>query len=157
MNDHDEIRELLALAVAGGLVPAEEERVARHMRSCTRCAAEFESLRVVADGLRRLPTPQPSRGLVERTRARAEARFAEEAEHRWHRGVMVFVILFAWALTLASWPVFQLISSGLLGMLDSNWNQAWIRFASIATFVWLAGGAAALLVGLDRRGERRMA
>jgi predicted anti-sigma-YlaC factor YlaD len=157
MNDHDEIRELLALAVAGGISPAEEDRVALHMRSCTGCAAEFDSLRLVAERLRRLPTPQPSRDLVERTRARAAARFVEEADHHWHRAVMIFLTIFAWAVTLASWPVFRLVSGGLLGMLDSNWNQAWIRFASFATFVWLAGGAAALLVGLHRRGERSMA
>lgn len=157
MSDHDEIRELMALAVAGGLAPSEEERVARHILTCNSCAAEFDDWRLLADGLRRMATPQPSRGLVERTRARAEARLAEEAEHRWHRGVMIFLTLFAWALTLASWPLFRLVSGGLLGMLDSNWNQAWIRFASVATFVWLAGGAAALLVGLQRRSERRMA
>jgi anti-sigma factor RsiW len=157
MNGHDEIRALLALAVASALDPADEDQVARHIRSCSSCAEELESLRLLTEGLRRLPTPQPSRGLVERTRARAEARFAEEAEHRWHRGVMIFLTIFAWAVTLASWPLFRLVSSGLLGMLDSNWNQAWIRFASVATFVWLAGGAAALLVGLHQRGERRMA
>jgi hypothetical protein len=70
---------------------------------------------------------------------------------------MIFLTFFAWALTLASWPLFRLLSSGLLGMLDSNWDQAWIRFATVTTFVWVAGGAAALLVGLQRRNERRMA
>src|SRR5579864_8984289 len=114
MNDHNEIRELLALAVAGGIAPAEEDRVARHMRSCTGCAAEFDSLRLVAERLRRLPTPQPSRDLVERTRARAAARFVEEADHHWHRAVMIFLTIFAWAVTLASWPVFRLVSGGLL-------------------------------------------
>jgi anti-sigma factor RsiW len=157
VSDHDQIRDMLPLAVAGGLAPADEERVARHIRSCSSCAAEFDDWRLLAGVLRRMPTPQPPRGLVERTRARAEARLAEEAEHRWHRAVMIFLTFFAWALTLASWPLFRLLSSGLLGMLDSNWDQAWIRFATVTTFVWVAGGAAALLVGLQRRNERRMA
>jgi anti-sigma factor RsiW len=157
MNDHDDIQELLELAAAGALDQAEEERVERHMRSCNSCAEEFESLRLLAEGLRRLPTPQPSRGLVERTRARAEIRLAEESEQRWHRGVMVFLVLFAWVVTLVSWPVYRFVSGGLLGMLEPQWNQAWIRFAGFTTIVWMAGGAAALLIGLQQRGERRLA
>jgi anti-sigma factor RsiW len=157
MNDHDEIRGMLAIAAAGALDSADEERVARHIRTCASCAHEVDGLRHLAEGLRRLPTPQPPRGLVERTRARAEALLVEEAEHRWHRGVLVFLSLFAWAVTLVSWPVFRFVSGGLLEMMNSDWNQAWIRFAGFATIVWLGGGAAALLVGLHQRGERRIA
>ncbi len=156
MSEHDEIRELLALAAAGALDANEEERIARHMRSCALCSEELDSWKQMALGLRRLPTPQAPRGLVERARARAEARLVEEAEHRWNRSVMIFLIVFAWALTLMSWPVARLLSRGLLGLLDPRLSQAWIGFAGFTTLAWLGGGAAAILLALRQRREGRM-
>jgi hypothetical protein len=157
MNDHEKIRELLALAVADALTRAEEEQVMNHVRSCTECSSELDSWRLLAAGMRRLPTPQPRPLIVERARARAEIRFAEEAEHRWHRIVMIGVILFAWALTLMSWPVVRLVSGGLLGMLDPRLNHAWLGFAVFTTVVWMTGGAAAVFLSLQQRRERRLA
>lgn len=157
MNDHEKIRELLALSVADALTQAEEEQVMNHVRSCAECSSELDSWRLLAAGMRRLPTPQPRPLIVERARARAEIRFAEEAEHRWHRIVMVGVILFAWALTLASWPVVRLVSGGLLGMLDPRLNHAWLGFAVFTTIIWMTGGAAAVFLSLQQRRERRLA
>jgi predicted anti-sigma-YlaC factor YlaD len=157
MNDHEKIRELLALAVADALTRAEEEQVMKHVRSCSACSSELDSWRLLAAGMRRLPTPQPRPLIVERARARAEIRFAEEAEHRWHRIVMIGVILFAWALTLMSWPVVRLVSGGLLGMLDPRLNHAWLGFAVFTTIVWMTGGAAAVFLSLQQRRERRLA
>ena len=157
MNDHEKIRELLALLVADALTPAEEEQVMNHARSCAECSSELDSWRLLAAGMRRLPTPQPRPLIVERARARAETRFAEEAEHRWHRIVMIGVILFAWALTLMSWPVVRLVSGGLLGMLDPGLNHAWLGFAAFTTIVWMTGGAAAVFLSLQQRRERRLA
>ena len=157
MNDHEKIRELLALAVADALTRAEEEQVMNHVRSCTECSSELDSWRLLAAGMRRLPTPQPRPLIVERARARAEIRFAEEAEHRWHRIVMIGVILFAWALTLMSWPVVRLVSGGLLGMLDPRLNHAWLGFAVFTTVVWMTGGAAAVFLSLQQRRERSLA
>jgi Putative zinc-finger len=157
MNDHEKIRELLALSVADALTHAEEEQVMNHVRSCAECSSELDSWRLLAAGMRRLPTPQPRPLIVERARARAEIRFAEEAERRWHRIVMIGVILFAWALTLMSWPVVRLVSGGLLGMLDPGLNHAWLGFAVFTTVVWMTGGAAAVFLSLQQRRERRLA
>jgi Putative zinc-finger len=157
MNDHDKIRELLALSVADALTQAEEEQVMNHARSCAECSSELDSWRLLAAGMRRLPTPQPRPLIVERARARAEIRFAEEAENRWHRVVMIGVILFAWALTLISWPVVRLVSGGLLGMLDPRLNHAWLGFAVFTTIIWMTGGAAAVFLSLQQRRERRLA
>ncbi len=157
MNDHDEIRALLALAAAGALEPDEEDRVAGHIRSCSDCANEAASWQSIAGHLRRLPTPQPSAALVQRTRALAEARFVEEAEARWQRGVLIFVVTFAWVLTIVSWPLFRLITGGLLDLLDPRLNQTWITFAGFTTLVWLTGGTAAVLLSLRQRRERRLA
>jgi hypothetical protein len=157
MNDHEKIRELLALSVADALTQAEEEQVMNHTRSCTECSSELDSWRLLAAGMRRLPTPQPRPLIVERARARAEIRFAEEVENRWHRIVMIGVILFAWALTLMSWPVVRLVSGGLLGMLDPRLNHAWLGFAVFTTIIWMTGGAAAVFLSLQQRRERRFA
>ena len=157
MNDHDKVRELLALSVADALTQAEEDQVMNHARSCAECSSELDSWRLLAAGMRRLPTPQPRPLIVERARARAEIRFAEEAENRWHRVVMIGVILFAWALTLMSWPVVRLISGGLLGMLDPRLNHAWLGFAVFTTIIWMTGGAAAVFLSLQQRRERRLA
>jgi Putative zinc-finger len=157
MNDHDKIRELLALSVADALTRAEEEQVMNHARSCAECSSELDSWRLLAAGMRRLPTPQPRPLIVERARARAEIRFAEEVENRWHRIVMIGVILFAWALTLMSWPVVRLVSGGLLGMLDPRLNHAWLGFAVFTTVIWMTGGAAAVFLSLQQRRERRLA
>jgi anti-sigma factor RsiW len=157
MSEHDEIRELLALAASGALESEEEERVARHIRSCALCSEELDDWRRIASGLRRMPTPQAPRGLVERSRAHAEAKLAEESEQRWNRRVMIFVIVFAWAITLLSWPVFRLVSSGFLSLVDPSMSKAWIGFAAFTTLAWLGGGAAAILLSSHQRRERRLA
>jgi len=157
MTEHDKIRELLALAAAGALTSPEEERVARHLRSCEACSRHMETWQSIARDLRRLPTPQPTAALFERTRLLAEQKLAEEAEYRWQRGVMVFVVSFAWVLTIASWPVVRLVTGGLLSLLDPQLNRTWITFAGFTAVVWLAGGTAAVLLSLRQRRERRMA
>jgi anti-sigma factor RsiW len=155
MSDHDEIRGLLALAASGALNAAEEQRVLDHSRSCEECAKELESLQFLAAGLRRVPTPQPSAVLIQRTRALAEARLEEEVEARWQRSMMIFVVTFAWVLTIVSWPLVRLATGGLLQLLDPRLNQTWISFAGLTTVVWLTGGTAAVLLALRQRRERR--
>ena len=103
MTEHDQIRELLTLAAAGALTSPEEQRVALHLRSCQACSQDMETWQSMARDLRRLPTPQPSAALFERTRLLAEQKLAEEAEYRWQRGVMVFVVTFAWVLISSSY------------------------------------------------------
>jgi Putative zinc-finger len=157
MSEHDEVRELLSLAAAGALDSGEEERVTLHIRSCALCSSALDDWRLIAGGLRRLPTPQPSRGVVERARAMAEVRFGQESEHRWNRNVMIFLVAFAWVLTLLSWPLVRLMSEGLQGLLDPRFNQAWIAFAVLTSLGWLGGGVAAILLSVRQRRERRLA
>lgn len=159
MSEHDEVRELLALAASGALERNEEERVARHIRSCALCTDELEEWRLIATGLRRLPTPQPPRELVERARARAEVRLAEEADRRWNRGMLIFVTVFAWVITLVSWPLFRLASGWFLSLVDlgPGLNKSWIVFAVFTTLAWLGGGGAAILLSLHQRRERSLA
>ena len=161
MNEHDKIRELLALAVANALTSAEEKQVAEHVRSCIACSKELEAWRPIASELRRLPTPQPSSWLVQATLARAEAKFTEQAEHDWNHRLMIIVVAFAWLLTIASWAVFHVVSGRferLLGPQFSHtlFSQTWISFAAFTALEWLAGGVAAVMLAIRQRGERRL-
>jgi anti-sigma factor RsiW len=157
MSEHDEIRKSLALAAAGALGEAEERRVLSHARTCAECSQEMESWQSIAAGLRRLPTPQPSPALIQRTRAIAEARLEEEVEARWQRSVMIFVVTFAWVLTIVSWPLVRFVTGGLLDLLHTDLNRTWMSFAGSMTLVWLTGGTAAVLLSLRQRRERRLA
>jgi hypothetical protein len=119
-----------------------------------------------------LPTPQPSSWLVQATLARAQAKHTEQAEHDWNRRMMIVVVAFAWLLTIASWPVFQVVSGrfgSLLGPQFSHiqlsrtqfghtqFGQTWIGFAAFTALGWLAGGVAAVMLAVRQRGERRLA
>jgi len=157
MSECDEVRDLLSLAVAGALDSESEDRVARHTRVCAACAAELENWNLLARGLRRLPTPQPAAGVVERARARAELAFADEAERRWNRGVLVFLIGLAWTLVVVSWPVVRLLNGGLQMWFTLRLTQSWYAFAGFTAFGWLAGGVAAALLAWNQRRERRLA
>jgi len=157
MIEHDKILELLPLAAAGALTSAEEKQVAEHMRSCIACANELEAWRPIATELRRLPTPQPSSWLVQATLARAEAKLAEQAEHDWNRRVMIFVVAFAWLLTIASWPVFHFVSGHFGSLLELQFSYTWMSFAAFTALGWIAGGVAAVMLAIRQPGERRLA
>jgi hypothetical protein len=158
---HEKIRGLLALAAAGALTSAEEKQVAEHVRSCIACSNELEAWRPIASELRRLPTPQPSSWLVQATLARSEAKLTEQAEHNWNRRVMIFVVAFAWLLTIASWPAFHFVSGRFGSLLAPQFSHTlfsptWINFAAFTALGWLAGGVAAVMLGIRQRGERRL-
>ena len=157
MNEHDKVRELLALAAAGALTAAEEKQVAEHVRSCVSCSKELDAWRTIATELRRLPTPQPSSWLLQATLARAEAKLADEAEHVWNRQVIIFVVTLAWLLTIASWPVFDFVSPYFGSLLGPQFVHTWIGFAAFTALGWLAGAVAAVMLAVRHRGERRLA
>ena len=162
MNEHDKIRELLALAAAGALTSAEETQVAEHVRSCVSCSNELEAWRPIASELRRLPTPQPSPWLVQATLARAQAKLTEQAEHDWNRRVMIVAVALAWLLTIASWPIFHSVSGRFGSLIEPQFSRTqfsyrWISFAAFTAFGWLAGGVAAVMLAIRQRGERRPA
>ncbi|HEY6554499.1 MAG TPA: zf-HC2 domain-containing protein, partial [Vicinamibacteria bacterium] len=65
MSDH--VTDRLGLAAAGALDPAEESRVQAHLAGCATCMAAAGQWRDLAEGLRSLPAPRPSRALLART------------------------------------------------------------------------------------------
>lgn len=157
MNEHQKIRDLLALAAAGGLTTAEEKQVAEHMLSCASCSNELEIWQSIATDLCRLPTPQPSPGLVQATLARAQRKLEKQAEHEWNSRIMIFVVAFAWLLTAVSWPVFHLVGAGFRSLLGPQFGHTWANFAGFTALAWLAGGTAAVIVTVRHRRERRFA
>jgi len=150
-ESHETIRELLALAAAGALGPEEDLLVVRHRKTCDECSAELERWGALTSGLRRLPTPQPRAVVVERARAQAAARLTEEIEHRWQRAVIMFLVLYAWIVTVVTWPIFRLITAGLLIRLGPRFNHSWFLFATFTILVWATGGVAAVLLGRSRQ------
>ena len=157
MSEHDKIRELLALAAADALTSAEEKQVAEHVRSCVDCSNELGAWQPIASELRRLPTPQPSSWLVQATLARAEAKLTEQAEHAWNRRVMSVLVVFAWLLTMASWPAFHFVNDRFGSLIEPQFSHTWIGFAAFTALGWLAGGVAAVMLAVRQRGERMLA
>ncbi len=154
MSNCDEIRDLLALAASGALDAKAEERVAEHVRICAVCAAELDTFQLLARGLRHLPTPQPSPMLIERARASAELRMAEESEQRSNRRVLILLIGFAWTILIVSWPIARLLSGGIQTWLTTRLPQTWYAFAGVTGLGWIAAGAAAIFLAWNSRRER---
>jgi anti-sigma factor RsiW len=157
VKEHDKLRDQLSLAAAGALPTDEEQRILQHAESCDECAAELAGWRMLTAGLRRLPTPQPSGEIVQRALTLATLRLREEAEYRSNRRVMAFLLVFAWILTLASWPVFHMLTSGVLLRIDPRFNQTWLAFAALSCFLWATGGVAAVLLARQRQSEGKTA
>ena len=156
-DEHAEIRNQLALLAAGALDADTEARIASHIATCRDCTAELESWQIITSGLRRLPTPRPSPELYEQTRAVVAAHVAARAEQRENRLALILLVFFSWVATLVGWPVFRVVSSGLISVLDIRFRQLWLLFAIFSALTWLAGGSAAVLLSVRRRQERRLA
>ncbi|HWX56862.1 MAG TPA: zf-HC2 domain-containing protein [Verrucomicrobiae bacterium] len=154
MNEHDTLRDLLGLAAAGALDPAEQRQVEEHLRGCGACRAEFQIWSQIAGGLGDLPTPQAPVGLAMRTRAALASAQAAKAG-RWRNHVFLgSLVLFAWVVTLLSFPVLRYAGNGLAGLLDVSPGSVgtWVTYYLL--LAWAGTCVAAALLGLQRR-ERR--
>jgi anti-sigma factor RsiW len=156
-DGHERFRELLALAAADALDGGEQRALERHLAECAACAAEFEEWRALSAGLKRLPTPRAPAALVERTHAQIQRKLAARNEDRSRRRVLALLVLFAWAMTIASWPIVRLLSGGVAQVLELGSAPAWMDMIGYATLTWLTAGVAALTLGIARRRERRWA
>jgi anti-sigma factor RsiW len=157
VTEHERIRELLALAAGDALAADEIRRVEQHTAACAECAQEMEVWRSLAQKLRRLPTPQPRPETVERARAIAEARLRQAAEDRGYLRMMIFLVVFAWVLMLASWPVYRVLAGGMLEWYGPSFIRNWMGFAVWTSLGWLIAGIAAAVLAAQQRRERRLA
>jgi len=156
MSEHAEIRDLLTLAAAGALSADEQRRVQEHLRGCVDCKAEFDAWRQLTGALRDLPTPPAPAGLVERTRRQLVHQAATRRAYRWNHLMIGGLILFAWALTLLSWPVLRLLGDGLVRWLDipfRNFTLVWVVYAVVS---WVATGVVAAFLGKRYQPEGRI-
>ncbi len=157
VTSHGTFRGWLSLAVAGALEPKEQAELDRHLAGCEECTTELERWRVLAGDLKRLPTPQPSPMLVQRVRARLDEAAVERAEKQRSRATLVSLVLFSWAMTLASWPLVRLASHGMANLLDVSVRTAWMDLVWYTVLTWLTGGVAAVVLAWQKRHERRFA
>jgi anti-sigma factor RsiW len=157
MNSHEKIREQMPLATAGALDSNEERELSGHLSECSDCSAEFEQWRELGAGLRRMPTPQAPSAMVERVRATLMAQVMARAEQRSNRRTMVWLVLFAWTTTLATWPILRLISHGAETWLNVSFVHTYHILIGFTVFGWLAAGVAAGVLGARHRFERRLA
>jgi anti-sigma factor RsiW len=156
VSEHEEIRELLALAAANALSEDEARAVQDHLRSCEGCAAELQQWSALGKSLRRLPTPQAPAHVVERTRMQMRFALEERGARRSEQWSVALVLVFAWAVTIAGWPVMRFLSDGVLGWTNWGLNSTWFGVAMYAGLGWaIAGVAAAVLAA--HRGERPLA
>ena len=155
MSEHDRIRELVPLAAADALAENERKLLEGHLAVCPECRAEIEGWGLLTASLKRLPTPQAPAGLVERARARIAARMTEEAEQRSNRRVLAFLVLFAWTTVLAGWPIFRLLSEGMMSWLDVRFAHTWFWLVGYTVLGWVAAAVAAVMLGVRQRAGRR--
>ena len=150
MDEHATIRDLLTLAAAGALDAADQRRVEQHLRDCADCRAEFQDWGRLTSALEALPTPQAPPNLVERTRRLLERQAVVQAEHRRSRIRLVWLTLFAWAGTLLTWPLFQLL--GVFWQVSAqSLSQVWIVYLVVS---WMTSMVVAGLLAQRRREER---
>ena len=150
MDEHSSVRDLLTLAAAGALDPAEQRRVQEHLRHCASCRADFEAWSRLGGALEALPTPQATPGLMERTLRQLESRAAVRAERRYSRALLVWVTVLAWASTLLTWPLFQWLA-GVLDLRSQSVTEVWIGYIVVS---WMMSVVVAGLLAQRRRGER---
>ena len=155
MSEHTEDR--LALAAAGALDPAEQERVDAHLQECPACAAQAEQWRALGGGLRDLPAPSPSPGLIARTRAAVERLQAEREERTWNRVALGFLIVFGWTLSGVAWLLLELVVGELATRLDRPLGPTAAWFVTYLVVGWVAAAAAAMLLGRRTHEEGRLA
>ena len=155
-NQHEKIRSLLSLAASGVLDSAEEASVASHVRNCQECAAELEHWQALAGGLRRLPTPQLSPFVLQRTVALVREAQSAADERRATLRVLTPLLALSWLSTILSWPLFKLASGALRVVLGIHFEPDWRVFAFFMIWTWLAAAVAAALLSHQRQ-HRRLA
>jgi anti-sigma factor RsiW len=153
MSGH--VTDLLALAAARALDPADEARVEAHLRECEACATEAARWRRLAEELGRMAAPRPSRALVARTVEAVEERLAERAERAWNRAALGFLVAFAWTLAVVAWLLVDLVRGELALRFGSAMAPTAAWYAAYVVTGWLTAGAAAVLLGRGAREEGR--
>jgi len=153
MNEHNDIRELLALAAAGALDADEQGHVEEHLRQCETCRAEFAGWLRLTGTLQDLPTPQARPALLKETmRALSDAaRAAEQQRHRTNHFMLGLLFLFAWTITLLNWPLLRMFEGRLEQWLNISTGQLTFLWVSYIVMAWTGTALAAMMLARHRR------
>jgi len=157
MDAHEHIRSQMPLATAGALDANEERELSAHLAECSECSAEFEKWRELGAGLRKMPTPQAPAAMMERVRASLMTQIYVQAEQRSNRRMLVWLVLFGWTTTLATWPILRFVSHDAASWLNVSFVHTYWVLIGFTVLGWLAAAIAAGLLGARHRYERRLA
>jgi anti-sigma factor RsiW len=147
MNDHDDIRKLLPLAVSGDLPPADVKRVREHLAACEQCRATSEDFAALGSALRSLPTPQPRAELLVRVRAAAESRLVNQKARTRDTAILAPLVVAGWILAIATWPIVSSLGKWLLAGVHVPGGGWGIALATYSIFGFLLSFVAAIAVG----------
>jgi predicted anti-sigma-YlaC factor YlaD len=140
MNDHERVRQLLALSAAGLLDAGEERLVREHARQCAACAAKLDDYATLAARLSALPCPLPLPDLLRRTNALVAA----EVDRRQGAALAGATAVFACVFVL-------LTGQALRTLAGDSAALAWLGWALISSVL---GAASAVVLASRRRLER---
>ncbi len=144
MNRHNKVYRLLNLSAAGALDENEQMQVQDHVVQCDSCRDELSDWVLLADTLKKLPTPQAPSALILKMHRLLELRMACQRESRWNWAILSFLVLFSWIAAGMNWFFVQLFDIPLARWLDVS--SMTVRAAYIG-LTWLATALAAGLLG----------
>lgn len=156
MTEHESVRDLLTLAVAGVLDPQEQLRVDRHVGECSACREEMETWKVYTGGLQALPQPTVPHYLAEQTQALILRERNTRAERRRNGFLLAALSVFGWSVSIALWLLFRVLTGDAMIVMQTNvlrldlWALIW------TVLVWASGATAAVVLA-KRRQEWRTA
>jgi anti-sigma factor RsiW len=153
MKEHFAIRDLLTLAAAELLTPAEQRRVEEHLSACEACRAELSEWTQLVGALKQLPIPMAPARLVTRTQ-RLLFHAALLKRQQASRLGLTLLILFSWMFAFATVQFIRLFDIPLAQWLDVSSTTVWIIYIGAT---WLATALAAGVLGRCWRQEGRTA
>ena len=140
MNEHESVRQLLALSAAGLLEASEERLVREHARQCAACAAKLDDYATLSAGLAALPCPLPLPDLLRRTNAVVAA----EVDRRQGAAFAAATGVFACVFVLLTCLTLRMVAGDSIAL-------AWLGWALISSVL---GAASAVVLASRRRLER---
>lgn len=151
MNNHSQVRDLLALAASGLLDGAEEKIVRDHLRGCAGCAAELAEWQLISQALGRQPAPRLSESLARVTVAQVKAAHFARSEARTRNFFLSAAIAFGWLFSVTTIALLSAVIShfGILNVGGSPLLSAALLSTAFAAVT--AGVTAVVLLGIERK------
>lgn len=147
MDEHESIRKMLPLAVAGALELEDRGRLERHARSCEDCRREMEVWSRYAQALQRLPQPSVPAGLLDRTQSRILQQNQAADAHRVNAIMLGATALLGWGIGPVMWLLVRAITGGVVDMhgFDRVSLLSWSLLLTVLTWITAAASAMALV------------